>query len=602
MEGAFEIATEASEPVAAAPRAIPWVVAVVASLVTVWSLARSGPPAPEMTKRFAITLRPEAQLPGGGTFFALSPDGSDLVYIGEGEAGRQLFRRPMHQLDVVPIRDTLEPSRPFFSPDGEWLGFFTNDGLRKVSLAGGSASTVCNDPICVAGSRGGSWTLDDRIVVGSADGGLSIVSATGGDPESLTTPSEQAEGHTYPVVLPNGRAILFTIYPRYSYQGARVALYAFDSGEVRELFDGALPRFASGHIVFAREDSLWAVPFDENTRRLGGDPFLVQEDIARPNTTVQFQVAQDGTVVYMPAVARGSAPTAVWVDREGRVDPLPGISEGGYRSVRISPDGTRLALEEFRTLSDVWIYDVARDTPSRLTTDPASDINPLWTLDGEGVVFGSDRAGPSGLYWVNADGTGDVEGLMTGDVGLFLSPHAWSPDGTTLLFSGNYPCTGADIGLLSMTGDRASEFLLQTDFGERHPAVSPDGRWVAYHSIRSGAFEVYVERFPDLGDRQLISTDGGILPLWSPDGRELFYMTPEADKLMVVSIDSETGLTAGTPEVLFEGNFFEWFGNYTYDITPDGQRFVMLMRGSAETTEDAAPPDLVVVQNWLAEH
>ena len=166
------------------------------------------------------------------------------------------------------------------------------------------------------------------------------------------------------------------------------------------------------------------MPFDENALEPRGDPFLVQEDVARLNRiTIQFQVAHDGTLVYMTGSA-GEAPTPVWVDREGRVDVLPGIPQDGYISVRVSPDGTRLALESFST-SDLWIYDVARGTLSRLTTDPARDNNPLWTLDGERVVFGSDREGPWGLFWVSADGTGDVERLLTDDVGLYLSPHAY---------------------------------------------------------------------------------------------------------------------------------------------------------------------------------
>ena len=293
IDGEFETERASSEPLAAAPRAHPWVVAVVASLVTglaVLSLTlimtRSELRAPELTKRFAITLPPEAELASQvvGTLFALSRDGSDLVYIGTGEEGRQLFRRSMDQLDVVPLRDTVQPARPFFSPDGAWLGFFTGQGLEKISLAGGPATTVCDDPICgAAPSRGGSWMMDDHIVFGASRGGLSIVSAAGGEPRLLTA-AEEGVGHRYPVLMADDRAILFTIYPG-SYQGARVALYVFASGEVRELFEGAIPRCGSGHIRFAREDSLWAVSFDEGALEPRGDPFLVQEDVARPTST-----------------------------------------------------------------------------------------------------------------------------------------------------------------------------------------------------------------------------------------------------------------------------------------------------------------------------
>ena len=509
MDGAFETLRRASEPGAPAPRALPWVTAVLASLVTglaVWSLIRSETSAPEPTRRFAITLPPEAELATtGGTYFAISPDGSDLVYIGEGEAGRQLFRRSMHQLDVVPIRDTLQPSRPFFSPDGAWLGFFTDQGLEKISLAGGPAVPICDDPICGWGSRGGAWTLDERIVVGSSEGGLSIVAADGGTPEPLTA-ADEGKGHVYPVVLPNGSGVLFMSSPA-PYWEARVALYDFESEESRDLLDGAFPRFAEGHILFARDDSLWAVPFDQDALELTGDPFFLQEDVARPNAVVQFQVAQDGTLVYMPASAEGSAPIPVWVDRKGRVEPLPGISGGSYRSLRLSPDGTRLALEELQTPTDLWIYDVARGTLSRLTTDPAFEVSPLWTPDGERVVFGSDRENSRGLFSVQADGTGDVERLMTVDAGLFVQPHSSSSDGTMLLFSSVGNRTTWDIGWLSMAGESSPQFLIQTEMAERHPAVSPDGRWIAYTSELSGEPEVYVERFPRLG-RPAADLDG----------------------------------------------------------------------------------------------
>ncbi len=224
------------------------------------------------------------------------------------------------------------------------------------------------------------------------------------------------------------------------------------------------------------------------------------------------------------------------------------------------------------------------------------------------MVFGSDRENSWGLYSVQADGTGDVERLTTVDAALFVQPHSWSSDGTMLLFSSVGNRTTWDIGWLSMAGESSPQFLIQTEMVEHHPAVSPDGRWIAYTSGLSGEPEVYVERFPDLGDRRLISTDGGIMPLWSPDGRELFYLSRELDKLVVVSIAPDTDFTdftAGAPEVLFDGNFFRLGGLRSYDVTPDGQRFVMLIRDGTnpnDHTDNVARPSLVVVQNWLVEH
>jgi serine/threonine-protein kinase len=234
-------------------------------------------------------------------------------------------------------------------------------------------------------------------------------------------------------------------------------------------------------------------------------------------------------------------------------------------------------------------------------TGQSDDHNPLWTPDGERVVFGSNREGSWGLFWMKADGTGEVERLMTDDqVVASLSPYSWSPDAKMLVFHGIYPGRAPDIGVLSME-DRAAELRFQTEFVEAYAAVSPDGRWLAYMSNRSGQFEVYVERFPELGARRTISTGGGSVPLWSPDGRELFYLEPSGTQLMAVPVTTGRDFNAGTPKVLFEGAFYIRPGSSAYDITPDGKRFLIISQGTASTTESSEPPNIIVVQNWLEE-
>jgi len=250
---------------------------------------------------------------------------------------------------------------------------------------------------------------------------------------------------------------------------------------------------------------------------------------------------------------------------------------------------------------DVWISELARGTLSRVTTDPATDNDPVWTPDGQRVVFPSQReqGGVFGFYLKAADGTGPVELLLMSETSAFFRPYGWSPDGKALVFDYGTPDARGNIGVLSMEGDRPWEPLVQTNANEVSPAVSPDGAWLAYASDQTGQVEVYMERFPDLGDRRQISTDGGAEPLWSPDGRELFYR--RGDTMMVVAIGGDPTSLVGSPEVLFEGPYWtQRTGSRRYDIAPDGQRFLMI-KEVGESDDTAAPPSIIVVQNWFEE-
>ncbi len=316
-----------------------------------------------------------------------------------------------------------------------------------------------------------------------------------------------------------------------------------------------------------------------------------------------FSLAHDGSLVYVSGtgtVSVGAPRSLVWVDREGREEPLatPPLP---YRSPRVSPDGTRVAVDVIGPAGgDIWIHDLSRGTETILTTDPADDNNPLWTPDGEWVVFASDREGQVGLFQKRADTPGDAEHLMTGSEGtVVIQPTSWSADEQTLLFWETGGGPPADIGLLSMEGDRTSELLLQTEFRETAPAVSPDGGWIAYDSNETGESEVYVQRFPGLGGKVTISTDGGSQPLWSPDGRELFYRGPRG--MMVVPVETEPTLRLGDPSVLFETQYYFFRTRRTYDLAPDGQRFLMVKEGAA--TDDSAGPavQIHVVLNWFSE-
>ena len=547
--------------------------------VTVWSVR---PPGPLPPSRFAVTLPASDRLVPSG--LALSPDGRDLVYVGIRDGVTSLYRRSMDQLEVEPIRGTEGAEYPFFSPDGEWVGFFADDKLNKVSLAGGPSVALCD----ARNFRGASWGQDNFIVFAArVFPGLMRVSASGGVPEEVTIPQEASEGiHQWPDVLPGGKAVIFTQWSG-SIDDAKIAVQSLETGERRMLVDGAHPRYApTGHIVFARANSLWVIPFDSDRLEVTGAPTPVLEGIVGSRTIgiANFALAGDGSLVYVPGSTEGRK--LVWVDREERVTP---ITEriGSYEHPRISPDGALLAVADF---PDIWIYDIARDTMSRLTTE-GNNTFPIWSPDGEWVAFQSDQAGDSDIYRRRADFSGTAEVLLTKE--FVQQPRSWSPDGKLLSYAEDHPASFLDLWVLPLEGEREPRPIVQTTFREHDPDISPDGRWIAYESDESGQNEVYVQPFPDGGKRWPISTGGGGDPLWSASGRELFYLNGQ--KVMAVDVETEPELRVGRPRLLFEGSYRP--GNQ-YDVALDG-RFVMLEQGSP--SDGTVPAELILVQNWFQE-
>ena len=336
--------------------------------------------------------------------------------------------------------------------------------------------------------------------------------------------------------------------------------------------------------------------FDLGRLEVAGTPRPVLEGVATTGFgAADLAVAANGSLVYVPGVAGGGGrQTVVSVDREGRASPLPGLPLDSYRDVRVSPDGARLALA---TQTDVWTYDFVRATLSRLTTDPAPETGPLWTPDGLRIVFTSNREGYPELFWRPADGTGRDERFLTRAKDLLdLRANGWSADGRQLLFSEVPSDNRSAIWQSAVERPSDAKVLLKSDFNNDFAAVSPDGRWMAYRSSASGRTEIYVERYPDLGSRQQISTGGGQRPLWSRDGRELFFASLE-DQMLVVPVQSGATLVVGRPQVLFESAFFVAQGGRPYDVTADG-RFVIILRDQVDAG-GGSPPNLVVVQNWF---
>ena len=559
-----------------------------------WNLTPSAPPASLRVFRFSLTLPETDQISGSGVM-TVSPDGNRFVYAAARYGVQQLFLRFRDQSDPIPIPDTEGAVHPFFSPDGKWVGFFAGDELKKIPISGGSAQTVTE-----AGHYGGStWGPDDTIVFASTTG-LMRVPAEGGDARPLTA-VEGADMHAWPVFVPDGRAVLFTILKSGALAERKVAAVSLETGERHVLVDGAVAHYASsGHLVFGRDGSLWTAPFDTERLELTGEPVPRIEDVEVDSYGwTDYSLAGDGSLVYRAGVEPVGR-TLVWVDRDGQEEPLAAPPRN-YFDPRISPDGTRVALtildgREVSERQSIWIWDLTRETLTRLTSDEGMDVKPVWTRDSQRIAFMSDRPDGSGVYWTAADGTGLPERLASRS-DRFLVPTSWSRDGNTMLLSEVLSDnTGFDIGALSMDGDRELKHLLQGEFIEAGADTSPDGRWMAYMSTESDGSEIYVRPFPDVeAGKWRISTDGGTDTEWSPDGRELFYRAGPA--MMSVAVETDPTFSAGIPETLFEGPYFAAAGPQ-WSVAADG-RFLMIKDGSI--SEGTAAPRFNVVLNWFEE-
>ncbi len=454
-----------------------------------------------------------------------------------------------------------------------------------MSLAGGPAVTLFDGPVF-----GASWELDDTVVFGHTGNGLWQVSSDGGDAEQLVL-AEDGD-YRWPHVLPGGRAVLYTIW-RGSLDTSEVAVLSLESGETRTLVGGSSPRYAStGHLLFGRQRSLWAVPFDLARLEIVGSPAPVLEDIqVDPGFGGSaFAFGPNGSLIYFPDGGRDSAATRlVWVPREG--GPEVGVATAAhiFTNPKLSPDGTRVLLDARDGEDDLWVWDFTRETLTRLTFSTESDRFGVWTADGQRVVFTSGRDGTvnSALYWRAADGTGTAERLTESSSRAI--PNAVSPDGKRLVFVGG---GNRDLHVLTLDDERRVEPLIATEFYEGSAAISPDGRWLAYEADASGQIEVYVQPFPNVDDGLWqISATGGRMPSWGPDGRKLFYLTGAG--VMGVTVDTDAGFEAGRPDLVVDGAVL------FFDVAPDGRFLTVKM---SPQIGDAGPARQIhVVQDWTQE-
>jgi len=573
------------------------IAACAATGLAVWRLRPATPPQP--VSRFVVPLLANEQLRGTtGPMVALSPDGTQLAYVaGTGGQG-QIYLRAMDSLEARPIAGTEgNPVNPFFSPDGQWIGFFAAGKLKKVSVSGGAVMTLCDG----AFPRGATWGANDTIVFALGNSpGLSQISAAGGDPQVLTKLGEGEGAHHWPQFLPDGKAVLYAIGTPGIFDDASIAVQRLDTGDRRILIrGGTYPRYVpTGHLIYYRAGTIMAVPFDASRLDVLGTPAPAVEGVMAGTGNggaAQFSFSGLGSLVYVPGVLQAAERTLVWVDRKGTETPLSAPPRS-YDDLSLSPDGRQVAVQLLEPApGSIWIYDVPRGTLARLTFEATANL-PVWTPDGKRIIYAVSRPGANGnsLSWKAADGSGAEERLMTSE--FVPETSSVSFDGKALAFHAVSPATGQDIWVVPLEGERKPKPFLQTPFSELDPVFSPDGRWLAYASTESGRNEIYVQPFPGPGGKWLISTGGGAEPLWSRDGRELFYRS--RDGMMAVDIQTQPVFQAATPRMLFEGRSYLIGRGPDYDISPDGQRFLMIKQ-----VESRGPAlnQINVVLNWFEE-
>ncbi|HUE87462.1 MAG TPA: protein kinase [Vicinamibacterales bacterium] len=530
----------------------------------------------------------------GRTTLAISPDATRIAYLCQaGEELRQICLRSIDAVEVTPLRGTGGATTPFFSPDGAWLGFHANGKLQRIAITGG-APMILGDANAVLSA---DWAADDTIVYApDTSSALFRIPAAGGTAVRVTTlDSEAGEWtHQWPDVLPNG-GILYVRGFGPTFDEFDVCVFSPRTGQSAVLIPGAtFPRYAaSGHLVFWQRGTLLAAPFDANRLELTGTAVPVVEGVAglASEGFALFALSESGSLVYERGDPHGGKRRLLWVDRTGGVQQISAPSRA-YGGARISPDGRRLAIMVRDPQLDVWVYDFPLGTLARLTFDAGAEESPVWSPDGKWITYTASRPGGWQTLRRAADGSG-------GEELLFEYPHhqhwgSWTPDGKTLALGTIDPKTGSDIVIGSLGSPRSLRPLIRTPLAEDFPAFSPDGRWIAYGSQESGRYEVYVQAYPGPGGKWQVSADGGTDPRWAKGGRELFYRN--GDRVIGVAVETTPAFRVSGVLPLFEGRHPRVTFETGWDVTPDGQRFLMI-----RDEDQNATPQLDVVLNWSEE-
>jgi serine/threonine protein kinase/Tol biopolymer transport system component len=582
-----------SAPRSAGSSALPWAATglfAIALVFMLWAPWRKLPPSPAPL-RLSAELGADISIVnhGDAADVTLSPDGTLLAFVARKEAGGgdQLYLRRLDRAQATPLSGTNGAKGPFFSPDGQWIAFMAGGKLKKIAVAGGAVVTLCDAP----DPRGATWAADGTIVFSPdvrpvPNVTLQRVSAAGGKSESLTPLAPGEVTQRYPQALPGGRGVLFT---------SSATIGAFDDADLVVLSLPARTRkivqrggyqgryLTSGHLVYMHEGTLYAAQFDLDRLEATGPPVPALEGIASGSTAGGAEVAlsASGTLVYIPGRSGGGPVPINWLDRTGNATILRS-TPANWANLRFAPDGRRLALDIVDGQNNIWVYEWARDTLTRLTSDSFRDSTPVWTPDGRRIAFASTRGDTRtpNLYWQGADGAG-VAQRLTESTNLQL-PASWHPSGRLLAFEEQNPHTGYDVMMLPMNGDDESGWkpgkptvFLNSPFAEREPMFSPDGRWLAYSSDETGRAEVYVRPFPGPGGKWQISAAGGTVPTWSQTKRELFYKADPQQIMVVPFVVEGSAFHAEKPSPWPNARPSARGTSRRFDVHPDGERLAL---------------------------
>ena len=622
---AIDTALPIAQPAFARSRRLAWIPGAVSGFAVgmtvvlfLWRPLQTPRPAPPL--RLSAELGADVSLAvGSSATLALSPDGNTLAFVGDKAGKRELYVRRLGQLQSTRLAGTEDAIDPFFSPDGQWIAFFAAAKLKKISVAGGAALTLCDAGV----TRGGAWGDDDNIVF-SPDafqgGSLRRVNSAGGKVEPVTNVAQRESlPGLWPQVLPGARGIVYTAtgsnITTLKLEEANIVVQPLPTGAPKVVQRGGyyaryLP---SGHLVYIHDGTLFAATFDLDRLEMTSQPLPAVEGImAYPNVPglgrAQFAVSNTGTLVYLTGQSAGIDDVPIqWLTRDGKTTPLR-PTPANWSDPQFAPDGRKLAVDiNDGRQNDVWIYEWERDRLTHLTFDPANDAKPVWTPDGRRIVFVStrDKSGAANLYWQRADGTGEIQRLTESNNGQL--PGSWHPSGKYLAFHETNPQTGNDILILPMEGDEASGWkpgkptvFLKTPTNESEPMFSPDGRWLAYHSNESGRVEVFVRPFPGPGGKWQISAAGGAYPTWSRARHELFYTAPD-NRIMVAPYTVEgDSFKADKPRLWSERITQTRPRLRSFDLHPDGERFAVAA-APADTPADARRDKVVFIFNFFDE-
>jgi Tol biopolymer transport system component len=521
----------------------------------------------------------------------ISPDGRTVVFLASFEGKRFIYARQLDSLIARRVAGTDDASFPFWSPDSRYLAFFAENKLKKIEATGGSPQTICD----VRSPGSGTWNREGVILFGQENSPIHRVSASGGTatPALKLDESRKETGHYSPSLLPDGRHFLYESWITAAEDSA-IFVASLDGPDRKLLLknDSNATYAAPGFLLFARETTLMAQPFDAARLELSGEPFSVTEQVIFTGqySYSNFSISETGTMVFCSGSVANRQ--LVWVDREGKsLGPVG--PPGEYNDIVLSPDEKRVATQRIVSgNSDIWLLDLTRGLPSRFTFDATTEDDPVWSPDGSTIVFSSTRNGRFDVYRKVSSGAGNEELLFQSETDK--EGTDWSADGRFVLFDQGSSNGGPDIWVLPLFGDGKPYPLLQSPFSESQGHFAPDGKWFAYTSNESGRSEVYVQSFPPSGGKWQVSTGGGAQPHWRRDGKELFYVAPDR-KLMAVDVKSGATFETSAPKTLFQTLVVRYDAPNRYVVAGEGQRFLVNC-----PVEEVSQTPITVVLNWTA--